>query len=881
MERDAIDRGRSRSLVRIAIVGALIFIVGFALRGSRTDRPQSTSANSATSATASNGSTGWALAVPSAKIRGSVSDPSGHAVSGAIVCAEVVPGVLDAAREYPPRCVTVGEDTQYEIADLAAAGYSIVATAPKHRPTSYTDSSGATRVTLFAGEVRQAIDLRMRPGGVEVRGRVRDTLLRPIADAVVRIGGDESDTRVIVHTDTSGAFIAWVNEGNIEVVAEALGYASMARSAVAPGQFLDLLMSWESVLVGRVVDAVSHAPVEGALVEARPAYYLGGFERSSSSAASSTRTQSDGSFRIAGLPPGRYKPYAEAIGRRGVAKHSVSVGLGETSEEIVIEAVAALYVSGRVQVTGTALPCKDGSVTLSDARPKSKLEETGTIRDGVVLVSNVTPGTYGVSVDCDGFDSLEKYPDLVVDAPRTDLVWEVRAGLSVHGVVVDENGRAIENAYVDIHSKEAGTFARKDSGVDGTFTLGGLKAGAYVVGAWSRTHAEQGHAEVTIGSDGASIPLRLVLRTGGSIEGTVLDEDGVPVANARVLPMSKIGLGTLTRDDGTFVLRALSPGPTKLTVYREGESDLGARQSVIVSASEVTHVTLRVEREAGEIRGKVVDGSGTAVAEALVTWTREREASGKKGGGSSDDARALRNGFGSKPVSTDGSGAFAIGRLASGRYTLRAHRRGGGEVVVEHVAIGTNVTMTIVPNGFLSGTVVTSAGTKPEHFSIGISGTFMHSESFDRTDGRWLVDDLPEGEYTVRAFAAEGAAKTKVTLGRGETTTIALVLEPLGSLRGRIEWEDDGTPVSEANVFSAELLSLDRREMENHSFTTGGDGHFNLSNLPPGVATLYVFARAARVKTIKATVKSGEVADVPVVRLARRPSEKLAPEDFE
>ncbi|MCY1011261.1 carboxypeptidase regulatory-like domain-containing protein [Nannocystis pusilla] len=99
-------------------------------------------------------------------------------------------------------------------------------------------------------------------------------------------------------------------------------------------------MTPEAVLVGKVVRAGSGEPLAGMQVS------------SGGSSYTTTMTDAQGMFRLDRLQPGGYKPSAVSDETYGQAEELVMLGLGETSEPLVIAAHPAFFVEGRVVIEG-------------------------------------------------------------------------------------------------------------------------------------------------------------------------------------------------------------------------------------------------------------------------------------------------------------------------------------------------------------------------------------------------------------------------------------------------------------------------------------------------------------------------------------------------
>ena len=168
----------------------------------------------------------------------------------------------------------------------------------------------------------------------------------------------------------------------------------------------------------------------------------------------SVYSEDDGSFRLEGLEPGAYKLRASSDELTGMSAEKIHVGLGQTSEPVVVEVHPAFAIRGTVLVDGKT-PCSNASVALRGKERKNESYGSGAGRvDGTILVKGVLPGTYEVSVSCSGFVSEEAYPDLVVaDASLDGLEWAVHPGQAIRGVVLDAEGKPVAGANVSARGK--------------------------------------------------------------------------------------------------------------------------------------------------------------------------------------------------------------------------------------------------------------------------------------------------------------------------------------------------------------------------------------------------------------------------------------------
>jgi len=815
------------------------------------------------------------LAAQRARIAGRVTDPERRAIAGATVCAHVASTDLPVSETRQPRCAVAGADGRYQIPGLLPARYEVSAAAAHYQPGAY-DEGTRLFLELAMDEVRSDVDLVLEPGGVELRGRVKDIGGGVIGGALVDAHVHESwrgAVGVFAYTNDQGEFALWISPGLVSVSADAAGYAPATKYGVAPSQSLEILLVPESVLVGRVVQAGTHEPVEGALVadDAVDCCVFSGV---------------DGRFRIDRLAPGRYKPYAEVAGASGVAGESVLLGLGQTSPEVVIEMHRRAALAGRVLIAPRDQPCADGAVSLRDDK-RNQGAEGRTDRTGAVFVRALRPGTYAVSVRCAGYLPEGRYPEVVVaDRDLENLVWRVRVGQSIRGLVVTEGGAPVVHATVVSQPKDApfGTvegMALDFTRADGRFALEGLRPGGYRIQVTAYGHPAPKQPLLAVLELVRNLEdLRIVLERGGAVEGRAADPEGAPVGGAHVLALGASAGETITRDDGGFRIDGLAPGEYRVMalggaaagpLLARGRDERPDIVRTLVQGGQVSSVRLTVEPRTGEIRGQVVDHRRQPVPDAFVDAERE------PAGGGTDGDRALdimRLGLGRAPVLTDLNGHFKLGKLAPGSYTVHAFRRGGGEAIAEHIKVGATVSLTILATGSIAGTVVATDGRAPEEFFIRIADDttgFRDGAEFSGTGGRWVLPGVPPGNFEISTD--QGLASTRVRLEPGQNLDhVRLVMAGRATVRGRLLSLDGTRPVPGMRIAIEPAAG---RWDDERDHISDPDGRFEIENAPSGrvyiVATPVDYLDSEFDFTrVPATLRPGQVNELPPIRLSKR-----------
>jgi hypothetical protein len=230
-------------------------------------------------------------------------------------------------------------------------------------------------------------------------------------------------------------------------------------------------------------------------------------------------------------------------------------------------------------------------------------------------------------------------------------------------------------------------------------------------------------------------------------------------------------------------------------------------------------------------------------------------------------------------VLTDTDGRFTIDKLSKGTYTVRAFRKGGGEALVEHVALGADVTITIARTGAIRGVVVTGAK-PPDTVTVSardVDTGFEREESFFRSGGEFAIRDLPAGTYELTASAGEGTGKAKATLAEGqELTGITITMEARAKITGRIVAGDTGAPLPGFIVHVALLGGGEGTfSFNGPPPTSGADGRFELPSVPSGRVQLVaipmemkgsVYSFTRKVLTLEGG-KTTDVGDIKVPKM--------------
>jgi hypothetical protein len=388
---------------------------------------------------------------------------------------------------------------------------------------------------------------------------------------------------------------------------------------------VELLVSPTRGIRGRVVDAVTGSPIEGAVV---------------GEGAGAVKTDLEGTFDWAA---GGGRGTWARVAARGYFVTNVSGPEG--GDAITVKLWRRRTLAGTVRladgsaVTGAfvavvAAGSGQGSENArTDATGRFRFDE---VRDGrLAVVVQPTP-------DSPSFLTKE-FEDVAAGDMGLDLV--VDPGLTVAGRIVDGDGRPVPRMHVvplavaNESARRSGHIFSAVSGADGTFVVNGLPSGRHDLNVYDAFDEAGGWLpEMRKGVEAGTADLVVVVTKGLTISGRVTDGDGRPAFGKRVIAddvatnplLGGFGNGPELDADGRFVLRGLRPGRYRLELGDVTNDptrfQLAGGASVEAGAKDVALTLL----DGGSIAGIVRDAAGEAVAGEWVTllWTAA-DASGR------------------------------------------------------------------------------------------------------------------------------------------------------------------------------------------------------------------------------------------------------------
>ncbi|HQP34764.1 MAG TPA: carboxypeptidase regulatory-like domain-containing protein [Polyangiaceae bacterium] len=740
-------------------------------------------------------------------------------------------------------------------------------------------SRASTRLIL-AGEPRE-VALVSRPAGhLDVRVSGDDD--KPVAGARVELRcGDPLP--FLAKTNAKGiASLDRLCPPPYEVVVTADGYDSSKRSSLQPGPlpYRVSLKKLGSILVN-VVDPQG-APAPLAFV------YLAG---AGVWPARHTRANAFGNAVIAGLPSGAYDLRAVRGDEASRVTNAVSVDRGNQAKvTLTLEAGRRIAVYVVDSDGPDAQPVPNANVVLVEGGLSSFPLEGKTDGSGAVTLGPIAGSSLSVSARADGFVSTTA---VSVPSDASEVRVALVRGGTLLGDVVDSRGFPVPGATIEVVGTDpsglpidespslqafrAAHFSWALAGPPPLIPAGELGVmpgpippiphGASIAPAgvlrpggdapppadWvtdregnfsihpippGRVRAIVRHpgfveavSELVTLTPGGSARVHVVLITGGTLEGRVVDDRGFPVASARVQITAHNGSSersTLTADDGTFAFASVHRDLI-VTVSRPSnpvEPAYQARIAVGNDERKSLDIVLRAERDPVAVtvqddRGYPIDAvQVTAISLSKESSLRSTSFTGKDGVASIPDAAGV---------------AIRFEVSAPGYATLI-------KIVQEAPK---ELKLSLVPGVRVRGRITARNGR--DRLDDALVTAYVESGARHlRTDkdGNFQMTDLAPGSLKLRVEHKEYVAVEKVvTIGEPNNRERIVELDPInldgaGSVEGEVI-DERGDPVVGARVAKDAVPTwLPVGPLPPGVVATNARGEFELGGLPEGRVTL-------------------------------------------
>jgi len=353
-------------------------------------------------------------------------------------------------------------------------------------------------------------------------------------------------------------------------------------------------------------------------------------------------------------------------------------------------------ISGTISKNGTALA--DTAVYAFDAASFSAVMTT-TDQNGAYTLT-VPPGSFQIFMTVGGktYFYSESGATQKPSAATTVTVanGDTKTGIdividectyAIKGAVTLERTGGVPIAGALVTALGASSRGHAFTDVDGSYTIGGLCAGTYVVEMDPLQGGFPPQDQETTITD-SDVTVDFVVDTGFTLSGTVQDENGNAIAGAMLYLVDENtgelvgGRMYFSKSDGSYAIKDIPSGVYTLNANHP-DYDAKAESGLAINADTTKNITLS---KGAWIYGTVTDANdGTALARVMVVAIPLNDAS-------------LEPRF----DITDASGAFAIhGLSASANYLVMATKKGYERKIhtpfVTPAPTGTQVDLTLTP----------------------------------------------------------------------------------------------------------------------------------------------------------------------------------------
>ena len=466
--------------------------------------------------------------------------------------------------------------------------------------------------------------------------------------------------------------------------------------------------------------------------------------------------------------------------------------------------------------------------------------------------------------------------------------FQVKRGVVMEGLVVDANTkRPVAKAEVLLSTTVFLPSQRQTTGVLGKFKMKGVQRGVHNVKIRAANYSL--FSEQVKFDDDDEKPVVFKLLPSGTATGTVVDEDGQPLAGVDIFVAEKVALFNQVRDyseaktdsEGRFSVGGLNHLATYvMSAHIDGWTINSSDPIEAQSGQNVDDVIIQLEKGA-TVRGKVTDEFGVPLAGAKVIVEKPPYMH-------SWFAPGL--GIGQKEtldLVADEDGVFQASSLYTGVYNVTAEHDDyvpdrarrfqittGNEQVNENfkLKLGRSIEGRVTDS---FGNIVRGAKIAASIGFVGQNSQPVRSATTDE-EGRYKITRLEDRAYRVRAESEVGVSPALSDVP-SDSSGIDFILQPWGTLQGRVVSRTSGLPVNEFTIMlkpipeslvgagkrdlsdrqTQKKMAYDEAAREEKIRTT--DGNFEIKKVHPREYIVQVTSDTHRDAEATTVVSPGEV----------------------
>jgi hypothetical protein len=651
-----------------------------------------------------------------ATVRGTVRGPGNVALEGVLVSiVDSENNVIDTA--------TTDENGGYSILGLSGGNYTV-----------FADSPGLARQSstfAIADEADFVANLTLVN-----RSRATGTVVSPVGPNTpttillqrLPLSGSPADT---FRPTVVGASFDFANlpAGDYKLTVDRQGYIGTSTTfTLGAQQTLNLgsLVLGQGAAVSGTVTSLSPSidPV-GQLV----GVYDG------DTAVGSAQVDTDGTFRILGLPAGNYVVKVAIV--EGFSDEiPITLSTGQQVSNLNLSLAVGGEISGTVTAQISGLPLSGLVVTLADTL--GNLRNTSTDEAGNYSFTGLPVGAYSVR----SFGINESATISSLSSPPVDVDLQYQVAGSISGRLTNTAGDPVRGA-VRVY-KDGNLVGSVFNNVAGDYQILFAGAGTYVLQPESVDGSFDSVTRVVSG--GADLTQNFV--TGDRSIAVNVSSVPATVRIERVTPLGKVDVAFVTIESaGTVAFGSLVAGTYDIRVI--SDAGTGFSQTVVLGATDVVvNAALAAE---GALSGTITGLAAAPLAGARVVLVT----------GSGDVASLAVTGI---------DGAYTIGNVPNGIYTLVVYADGKETVVSTGFAVsGTTAysTQLVAGTGSINGRLVDGTGVPIAggHVSLtSADGSITYGTAVVEADGTFQLSGPTGSDLTLRITSRGVAPVTQTGL---------------------------------------------------------------------------------------------------------------------
>jgi hypothetical protein len=621
------------------------------------------------------------------------------------------------------------------------------------------------------------------------------------------------------------------------ICALARGLAPMCVSGVAAGVPLTLKLQPGGTITGTLKDSLGRPLARGKL-SSWPLHLDEQLRMLLLHLEAAAEADDAGQFQLSSIGSGPHEVLAVKQGYASEVRTNIHAG-----QTLAISLDPGGQIAGSVtDMSGTALA---GAKVIAEVEDPSREARASDVTGlgGSFDFPYLRLGSHRLVVEREGFAPTSLSGVIVAGGKPRKVTVVLARGSHVWGRLVNASGRGVSGGQLRARTRDGQgippTLARSlsvQASRDGLFSIDQLGAGRWVFEITVPGFPRKWH-QVMVGARPGELPLGdIVIEAKSGVRGRVRSVSGVAVGGAKIraLPVdlfaSEGGEEVQSSSDGTFSLWGLGAGRHVLRVEAPGYASTVKELPAKVRTVEI------VLSPGGSVAGLAVDERGEPVPSVSVTGRRSEPVR------DDEEHTAFAEGAG---------GRFLLENLPAGVYTVQIAATGLSPETLSSIEVqggrSTDLgTVRLRAGCSLSGVVRDEAGRGLQGATLRVLGARSASlagpalEATSDANGEFSVGGLPSGRVRLLVRQAEYApTEVSLDLAPAENATIEVTLHSGGAIRGSAH-RRDGSPLQGVTVAAHTTTPASPTGM---ATTTGLDGSFEFSHVPPGRTLLTLSER--------------------------------------